>query len=49
MKLVKMLEDHQGARKGDIVGIESDAEAAALIEQKKAEVFPPVAEQPTEG
>jgi hypothetical protein len=31
MKRVRMLQDHQGAREGDVVGYESDAEADALV------------------
>jgi len=37
MKRVKMLETVGGAKEGDVVGFESDAEADALIEAKKAE------------
>jgi hypothetical protein len=39
MKKIVMLDDHQGARKGDIVGFESDEEADAVIEAGKAEAF----------
>lgn len=37
MKKVKMLADHEGAKEGDVVGFESDAEADALIADGKAE------------
>lgn len=36
MKRVRMLEDHEGARKGDVVGFENNAEADALVAARKA-------------
>lgn len=36
MRMVKMLEDHHGAKKGDAVGFEDDAEAEALVAANKA-------------
>lgn len=40
MKRVTMLDNHEGARKGDVVGFEDDAVADALIAAGKAEPFP---------
>ena len=37
MKIVRMLQDHEGARAGDLVGFEDDREAAELVAQGKAE------------
>jgi len=37
MTLVKVLVDHEGAKAGDVVGFESDAEAVVLIAAGKAE------------
>lgn len=36
MKRIRMLVDHDGAREGDVVGVESDARADALVAEGKA-------------
>lgn len=36
MKMVRMIETHEGARAGDVVGFESDAEADQLIATAQA-------------
>jgi hypothetical protein len=45
MKKLKMLETVAGATKGDVIVFMDDAEAAALIEAKKAEL----ADKPVEA
>lgn len=47
MKRVTMLDDYQGAKKGDVVGFEDESEADMLIEAGKAEPYEP--KKPVEG